>query len=301
MKNYGLPRSLFVLSILLFCTQAFADEAEKPEEDADLALPVAKSEPGKAGNPRRSPRATSWCSVHSKLDYMTGGFSGSSRADSFVRDGARLGASCSYNNNSRLSIGLGGEFYLGKFHLNHAEEALEASVSFLEFGHKEWLSATLDLRPIKIVAVAGVESTGSSRFKVDSLQVDLGTGPLDLTDYGAEHLSVDKADLVIVEAGLNVEFPFRRNFSLTFGGLWQRYDVSVRVKLDAEGKRVLEALNYDVNKVDRDFERSRNFFYLTPGLRWRRGDWAFTGDIFWGTFSTQEGSSGVRLGVERRF
>ncbi len=300
MKNHGLSKSFFILVSLLLATPALADEAKK-SEDTTPVPPVAKDESTGAPNMRKSPRpSTSWCSVHSKLDYMTGGFSGSSRVDSFVRDGARLGASCNYNNDSRLSIGLGMEFYLGKFHLNHAEDLLQASVSFLEFGHKEWLSATLDLHPIKITAIAGVESTGSSRFKVDDLQVNLGSDWLDLTDYGSKHLS-SKGDLVILEAGLNVEFPFRRNLSLTFGGLWQRYDVSVRVNLDAEGRRVLEAFNYDVNKVDRDFDRSRNFFYLTPGLRWQRENWSINGTIFWGTFSTEEGSSGIKLGTEYRF
>ena len=303
MKNHGWLRLPFVLVSLLLSTQAFADEATKPEEDVDSAPPVAKSESGKAPNLRKSPRPpAAWCGIYSKLAYLTGEFSGSDRTDRFVRDGLKIGASCNYNNNSRLSLGIGAEFYIGKFHLDHEEDRLRASASYLEMGFKEWGSLTLDLHPIKIRAVAGVERTNSGNFTLNSMLVDLegNNDWLDVKNFAKDHLS-SSGDLEIWEAGAEVEFPFRRRVSFTFGGLWQRYDVNVGVKLDAEGKRVLEAFEYDVSKVDRQFKRSRNFFYLTPGAK-RCGEKLCASLVVpWGVFQSDKWSWGLVLGTEMQF
>lgn len=291
MKNRGLAALIVALVLMLFVDPTFAEEAKEPKAEND-------KKPEMVHKPYRTP--TAWCSLYSKLMYLTGEFSGSDRADRFVREGLKLGASCNYNNNSRLTLGVGTEFYLGKFHLNHAEDGLQASVSYLEAGFKEWLSATLDLHPIKIVAIAGLERTNSSGFTVNSLQVDFGGGWYNFKKFAEEHLS-SSGELEIWEAGLNVEFPFRRKFSLTFGGLWQRYEVTVRVRLDAEGKRVLEALEYDVSKVERDFKRSRNFFYLTPGAKWCGEKLCASLVVPWGVFQADKWSWGLALGAELQF
>lgn len=296
MKYSSFLKLNIALAISLLTAPAFA-------EDKTDSTP-ATDESGEAGPPKasKSPRPpAAWCGLYSKLVYLTGEFSGSDRTDNFVRDGLKLGASCNYNNNSRLTLGLGAEFYIGKFQLNHAEDLIQASISYLEKGWKEFASLTFDLHPIKIVALMGVENTYSSRFKLGSLQVDLGNGDwLNLKKFASEHLT-SNGELEIWEAGLNVEFPFRKRSSFTFGGLWQRYGVVVHVNLDAEGKRVLEALNYDSGKVDRDFERSRNFFYLTPGLKWCGKKFCTSLVVPWGVFQPDKWSWGVVMGTEMKF
>ena len=300
MRSISLSKLNIALIIALLATPALAEEAK--DTSPNSGPPVASKEPLRAQKPgKSSPRPpAAWCGVYTKLVYLAGEFSGSTRADRFVRDGLKLGVNCNYNNDSRLTLGVGAEVYAGKFHLTHEEDVLRASISFLETGFKEWVSATLDLHPIKIGAIVGVERTNSNRFSVDSLEVDLGTGYLSFKDFASQHLS-SNGELEIWEAGLNVEFPFQRKFSLTFGGLWQRYSVAVRVKLDQEGTRLLEALEYDTAKINRDFNRSRNFFYLTPGARWCGERLCVSLVVPWGVFQSDQWSWGAMLGAELQF
>ncbi len=314
MKNRGLVTLISALIIGLFATPAFAEaeEEETPEKanptPARLASesvagrpPIAKSGAGKeekAHKPPRNPIAS--CGLYSNVKYLTGEFSGSESSDQFVRKGLGLGASCNYSNRSRLSLGVGAEFYLGKFLLNHEEDSLKGSASYLEVGFKEWLSATLNLNDVKIGALVGMERTNSSRFRVNSAQANFGGGWLNLTKFAAEHLS-SSGELEIWEAGLDVRFPFHRNFSVTFGGLWQRYQVVVRLKLDDEGRDALEALNYNVKNIEKDFKRSADFFYLTPGVKWCKKELCVSLTVPWGVFTANNWLWGTVLGTELQF
>jgi hypothetical protein len=288
MKNRGLAALISALLIGLFATPTFAEEEDTPRLEKPKVAPKRHRPP------------IAWCGLYANLRYLTGEFIGSEKSDKFVREGLSWGASCNYSNRSRLTLGVGAEFYMGRFLLDHEEDGLKGSASYLEVGFKEWMKATLNLNGVKISALVGLERTNSNRFKVSSAQVDFGSGWLNLTKFADEHLS-SSGDLEIWEAGLDVQFPFRRNFSVTFGALWQRYQVAVRLNLDDEGRRVLEALEYDVTKIEKDFQRSRNFFYLTPGVKWCKKDLCVSLTVPWGVFKAKKWLWGAVLGTELQF
>src|SRR3989344_5193254 len=140
MRSNYLLRWNIALVITLLTAPAFAEDVKKPEEESPKELsPPVKAEQVK--KPYKSP--VSSCGLYTNLTYLTGEFNDSNSSDQFIRKGWNLGASCSYNNRSRLSIALGAQFYVGKFLLNHDDDSLKASVSYLEMGFKEWVNATL--------------------------------------------------------------------------------------------------------------------------------------------------------------
>ena len=145
-----------------------------------------------------------------------------------------------------------------------------------------------------------MEKTNSSGFTLKNLQMDFGGGYLNLTKFGSEHLQSD-GELEIWEARLDVEFPFRRKFSFGFGALYQKPHVLVRVKVDDEARRTLEAFNYDVNKVEREYDHTSNFFYLTPGLKWRGERLGISLTVPWGVFLAKQWSWGAELNTELKF
>lgn len=300
MRGSYLLRWNIALVITLFTVPAFAQDAKEESKEAapKEAPPPEKAEPVR--KPYKSP--VSSCGLYTNLTYLTGEFNDSNSADHFVRNGWNLGAKCVYNNRSRLSIGLGAQFYVGKFLLNHDDDSLKASVSYLEMGFKEWVSATLNFHDVKLTGLFGMTKTASSRFRISSLQVNFADDWLDFKNFASEHLS-SEGDLGILEAGLEARFPFHRNFSVTFGVLWQRYSVVVSAKLDDEAKRVLEAFEYDVTKVEKDFKHSANFFYMTPGIRWCRKNekWCASAAVPWGVFTADKWLWGAVLGTEKQF
>ena len=130
--------------------------------------------------------------------------------------------------------------------------------------------------------------------------MDFGGGWFDFKDFATEHRN-SEGELEIWEAGLDVTFPFRRKFSFTFGALWQRYNLDLRVRIDDDGRRVLEALDYDADSVNRDFKHSAHFFYLTPGVKRCGGRWCTSLTVPWGVFKPNKWSWGAVLGTDLRF
>ncbi|TSC84952.1 MAG: hypothetical protein G01um101413_336 [Parcubacteria group bacterium Gr01-1014_13] len=299
MRSSYLLRWGIALVVTLFTAPAFAEDVKEPEVASPKeAPPPVKAEP--VQKPYKSP--VSSCGLYTNLMYLSGELNGSDRGDHFVRQGWNLGASCVYNNRSRLSIGLGAQFYLGKFLLDHEDSNLKASVSYVEMGFREWVSATLNFHDVKLTGLFGMTRTSSSGFSICSLQVNFADDWLDFKNFAKDHLT-SNGELGTLEAGLDARFPFRRNFSFSFGVLWQRYSVVVHAKLDDEAKRVLEVFEYDVTKVEKDFRRTSNFFYMTPGLKWcTRGEKLCTSLVVpWGIFTADKWLWGAVLGTEYQF
>ncbi len=293
MKNRPLVTLAFVLINGLFATSALADEAS-----SDGADPEENSEKPVADKSGKNPIA--WCALYEHFKLLTGEFNGSNGTDKLDRAGVGTGVRCTYSNRSRLALTVGTELYVGRLNFRHEQDTLRGTASYIEVGFKEWVRATLNLNGVKISTMLGLEKTNSGSFKLKSLQMDLGGGYLDLTKFGAEHLSSD-GELEILELGLDVEFPFRRKFSFSFGTLYQKPHVVVRVKVDDEVRKTLEAFNYDITKVEREYNRSTNFFYLTPGVKWSGERLSISLTVPWGVFVAKQWSWGAGLKTELKF
>jgi len=302
MKNRGLM-SLFVILIISAAAPAFAQKVCKHKKVNSETVPLKKTEKPKKSvvEPKTHPRTGfSSCGLYLAGSYMIGEFSPSDGNDHLTREGMGTGVTCNYGNHrSRFGFAAGLESYLGRFLLRHEEDNLKGSASYAEMGFKGWLKLLFDLYPVKLGLLLGLEQTHSSRFHVDSLQVDFGSGWFDVRDIAAEHLT-SNGELDILEAGLEAKFPLYKNLSITFAVLWQRFHGSVKVKLDSEGKRFLEALYYDADKVNREFEYSTNFIYLTPGLKWCRKKLCASLGLDWGIFKEERYSWGLKLVVGRK-
>jgi hypothetical protein len=299
MRNSSFLKLNIALAIALFAAPAFADDSLESEDKNPPKEESSKVKP--AHKPRRSP--VSSCGLYTNLMYLTGEFNDSKGGDHFVRQGWNLGANCIYNNRSPFSIGIGAQFYLGRFLLTHEDDALKANVSYVEKGFREWISAILDLNGVKLTGTFGMTRTSSGGFYINSLDVNIGENNwLNLTNYAREHVS-STGELGTLEGGVDVRFPFRRNFSISFGVLWQRYSVSVRAKLDDDAKKVLEAFEFDTTKVERDFKHAANFLYMTPGVTWcTSGEKLCTSlQVPWGIFKADKWLGGAVLGTEFKF
>ncbi len=283
MKRRGLVVSVVALILGLSAVPAFAQPAKKePAVHKSARIPVAS------------------CDLYSKWVYITGSFSGYSNSDHFTRDGMGIGAGCYYQNHSRLSLGIGAEVYAGDFDIEHEEYVLKGSFSYLELGFKEWVRTALDLHHVSIGLEAGVEKTGSKGLGVNDLHANFGGGWLDLTEFAADHL-ISRGSLEVWEAGVDVGFPFNRDFSLTFGLLWQRYNVSAHIDFDMEGRDTLIALHQNPDGIKKDYSQSVDFFYLTPGAKWCvRRVWAAL-VIPWVVVTEQAWVGGTVLQVEWKF
>ncbi len=278
MKNRGLAMFFVVAVIGLCATQASAKKAKK----------------------HRARKPAGSCGLYLDWRYLTGNFSSESSSDEFYRQGWGFGAKCSYNNYSRLTFGVGAEIYSGSLQLNHANESLEGSVSYVELGFKEWVRAVYDFNHVKVGALAGIQNVNGGRFKINRMQVDFSDRWFDITKLASEHLT-SVGRLGILEAGLDVEFPLPKRLSITFGVLWQRYNVFMSIKIDDEGKDILNALNYDVANVERELKSSPNFFYLNPGVKWCGKHFCSSLVVPWGVFQEKKWSWGLALGTEVRF
>ncbi|KKR35540.1 MAG: hypothetical protein UT67_C0001G0045 [Candidatus Magasanikbacteria bacterium GW2011_GWA2_40_10] len=287
MKNRSLALFAVALSFGLSEAYAFADDEVKEPVKAKVGQ-------------KRSRKQIASCGLYSSAAYLTGKFNSEESNDSLARTGGILGASCSYNNRSPYSFGIDVEMYGGKFHFNHDEESIRGSVSYVEMGFTERVKASIETHGVKIGLMAGVQKTVSNRFKVDSLEIKVGGGWFEFKDLAAEHLS-SSGDLEIWQAGLDVEFPLPKHLAITFGAMWQRYVVDVSLKLDDEGKDLLETLHYDIDKVERDFNNSANFFYIHPGIKWCWNKFCASLDVDWGIFKKTKWSGGVRLTVGAKF
>ncbi len=286
MKNRGLAISSIALVIgMLASSFAFGQSADK------------KPEPAHKSNDTASTR----CGLYWDGTYMNGEFDDSDSQDHFLREGMGFGPSCSYNNHSRVSFGIGGEFYFGRFRFDHTEDNLRGSATYLEKGFKEWLSATLNFHSIMISGLVGYESTNSSGFKISNVDVDIGNGWFDVTDLARQHLS-SSGGVETWDVGLGVEFPFHHhNLSFMFGGLLQQYNLVLHLSSDSEGNKLLEALNYDTSKVNRDFSHSTAFVSLTPGLKWSTKYFDTTLTVPWGVFRPNKWTWGAVLKTEVKF
>ena len=288
MKNRPLVALIAVFVNGLFLTSALAEEAKEPEN----AEVETQEKPIK--------RRIAWCGLYEHFQFLTGEFDKSGGTDHLERNGLGTGMSCNYNNRSRLSFAVGAEFYIGKLEFTHEQATLKGSASYVEIGMKEWLRAALNLNGVKIGVLAGVEFTRSNSFELESLQMDFGGGYLDLTKFGNDHLS-STGELEIWELGLNAEFPFRKKFSVTFGALYQKPHVVVRVKIDDEVRKTLQAFNYDVSKVEREYDHSANFFYLTPGVKWCGDRVCVALTVPWGVFLAKQWAWGLGLKTDIKF
>lgn len=283
MNNRALATLAMAIVLGLFTTPASAQKKAK-EEHKSSNIPVAS------------------CDLYSKGTYLIGSFDSKKfdTTDRFTRKGLVLGTGCYLHNRSKFSLGLGAEFYLGNIHFEHEETILKGSFSYLETGFKQWIKAALALHRVHIGLGAGVQITRSSRFGLNSLQVNLGGDWFDLTEFGAEHLT-SKGKLQIWEIGLDTSFPFNRNLSFTFGLLWQRYLVNAHFDFDMEAKEIFEALHYDINSVKQDFNQSVDFFYITPGAEWCGKNVCASLIVPWGVFVSKAWSWGSALEIKLKF
>lgn len=288
MKNCPLATLIIILVNGLFLTSTFAEEATEPE-DTEVKV---EEKPIK--------RRVAWCGLYEHFQFLTGEFNKSGGTDHLKRNGLGTGMSCNYKNRSRFSFSVGAEFYLGKLEFTHEQPTLKGSASYTEVGMKEWLRAGLNMNGVKIGMSAGVEFTRSRGFELENLQMDFGGGYLDITKFGKDHLN-STGELEIWEAGLDAEFPFRKKFSVTFGALYQRPHVVVRVKIDDEVRRILGAFNYDVTKVEREYDHSANFFYLTPGVKWCGDRVCVALTVPWGVFLAKQWAWGAGLKTDIKF
>lgn len=280
--------SLAMLIIALFTgvsvTSASAQEAKKP----------VKAE---HKHPRKQIAS---CRLYSDMSYLSGQLNHTHNDESLVRQGLALGTRCSYNNRSRFTLGLEEKFYSGEFHFNHREESLDGSVSAVEVGFEVALNAALDLHRVRFSLRAGVQQTVSNHAHIDNLRIKQGDSWLDETDLANEFLSID-GDLQVLELGLDVEFPLPYGFFIGFGGELQGFNVNVNTTLDDEGRRILEALQYDIAKVERPFHNSATFFSLHPALTWCSKKWCTSVKGTWGVFEEKRGALGVTLEEVMRF
>lgn len=290
MKNRSLL--IFVISLVIgfFVTSAFADKKNVDKKEKK----VEKTE-----KPKKSHRRVASCGLYASLSHLTGEFNGSDSSDRLVRKGFAPAMTCSYNR-GRTTLKFGSEFYIGDFRLTHEEDGLKGTASYLEVGFKEWVKAILNLPPVKLGVTFGVQRTRGSRFDVENVEVDFGGGWFDFTELATEHLS-SSADLQIWEVELDAKFPFRKNWAVTFGVLWQNFSGGVRVKVDEEGRELLESLHYNVDKVDRKFDFSTQFFYFTPQVERCEKNWCTALKVPWGVFKSDKWSWGLTLETGLRF
>ena len=293
MKSRGLMALVIASMLGLFSTFAFAEKA------AAKAGQAKKVKNTKVEN-KTTEKSPMSLSLYSKGSYyMVGAFWDPYFSDRLVRSGLSLGVGCHYTG-KYFRIGAGRELYKGTFAIGHEEPLLNGSFYFDEVGVKTWINTALILNGIEIGFTAGVEKTDTSALKINDLYIDLGSGWLNLKSFAAETL-LSKVDFTIWEAGLDTVFPLNRNFSLTFGLLWQQYDANMHIDFDMYGQGVLQYFNYSLdNKKEVDI--SQSLFYLTPGIKWCKGKKVCASVVIpWGIFNSDAWSLGGVAGVEYTF
>lgn len=286
MQKRSLTALIAVLLVGEFATPAFADEVKEPIKSA-----------AKQKHPRRQIAS---CGLYSSGTYLYGNFNRKDNRETMVRDGLGLGTSCNYNNRSRLTFGLNTEFYGGLFKFTHDEDALQGSVKVLEMGFKQSVGVSLDLHRVKIGLTLGVQQTVGNNASIGSMRIKLVGGWFDVKDLANQHLIIS-GDLQVLEAGLDVEFPLPRSFSIISGAVLQRYSLDINTKLDDDGRRILEALHYDIGKVERTFNSSSNFFNLHPGVKWCSKKLCTRLDVNWGFFRKAKWAASATLTAAKSF
>lgn len=279
MKNRGLVALITTLILGLVAAPSFAQEAKKPDEE-------------KAAEHKRQRRLIDSCGgLYTYGTYLKGKFRRKNSRETMMRDGLGLGTSCNYSNRSRLTYELNTEFYSGLFQFTHNEDALQGSVSVIEMGFKTSLGISVDLHRIKIGLTLGVQQTISKNADIGNMRIKLSGdgGWFDVKDLANQYLTIS-GDLQVLEAGLDVEFPLPqwlfipKGVSVISGALLQRYNLNINTKLDDDGRRILQALHYDVSSVERTFKNSSNFVNIHPGLKYCSKKWCTLLDLHWGIY-----------------
>lgn len=269
-----------------------------------FTTPVSAQKPKKAKVENKSPRIpVVSCDLYSKGTYLTGRFHSNvlSTTDRFTREGLSMGTGCNYRSaHGKFSLEIGAEFYFGNLNLVHEEGRLKGSFSYLETGFKEWVRTALTLRKATVGLGVGVQKTTSSRFEINSLLINLWDTEYDFTKFGDEHLT-SEGELEVWETGLDVSFPFRRNFFFMFGAQWQRYIVKANMDLDMEAKAILEVLYVNSSSINKKLDRTEDFFYLMPGVKWCGKKLCASLVVPWSAFISEAQSWGSTLQVEMKF
>lgn len=287
MKNRCLMTLLATTLILGLCaTPALSQQAGAP--------PVAKK--------KRARKPVAACDLYTRFIFMTGWFRDPDyyTGGRFSREGMAPGAACFYRPRGRLSIGVGGDFYIGNLSFDLSNDEFEGSFSYLEGGFKEWVKIALNSHSAQISLAAGVQKNGNRRIDVRHLEVQLIGSSFDVTDFAGLHMK-NTGNLEIWEAGLETRFPFGKKTALTFGLQWQRYNISTHTELDVEGYNTLSALNIDPDRINLSYQDFADFFYLTPGIERCGKHFCASASVPWAVFREEVGSWGIQTKIGYRF